>query len=241
MTENQYENLGKTIYEKYFENGFGKILKSEIDTIVFHSYLLGKTEILSDKNQIDYNKINKNTIYNFSLETGLSESTIQSKIEADYYYQLRLNKGNKQTEEQFNLKEFIENQLKRKNQNDSEFVKEGKLKVFIANPILKKQFVNALSTAGGIPDFSFNKDIVSINVFDAIKILEISDEAVNKVILEKSKNYLVNQNDQKLKQIAEKTQGGTAKETVKNIITYMGKTAYEKFLDAAFAALFAQV
>ena len=110
-------------------------------------------------------------------------------LHGDFVYEVRID-GYDDTDKSLDLKEFVHNQLKDRSQENADFVREGKVKIFIANPVLKKQFINALALMGGVPDYSFNKDIVSISVFDVMKILEIPDKEANAAIMQNSKPYL---------------------------------------------------
>ena len=96
-----------------------------------------------------------------------------------------------------------------------------------------------LARKGTVPDFSFNRDIVSIDVLDLLIILGMSDKAANDSLLEAVAKYRKSPEAENDREKLEKvSRGSSAKETVRNILEYMGKTAYEKFLDAAYGAMF---
>ena len=69
-----------------------------------------------------------------------------------------------------------------------------------------------------------------------IDILGEEDQEINKQLHQLIKNKLDYVKDEKKRQ--EITNSTTIRTTVTNVVKYLGKTAYEKFLDEAFAALF---
>ncbi len=231
MGENYFEKLGKEIYELYTKDTFSKVLKSEIDIIVFHTFLMKNLDDnkISETGTICYEEIDKNDIYNLSLISGLKEAIIQSKIESDFY------KFRDKKSKSFSLKVFIETQLSKTQSGPSEYIKEGKIRLFVANPVVKKQVINALVNQGSVPDFSFNKDIISIGLPDVLEILYGNNDSVKESLYDAiQKNYP----DTDKKQIEPQKSENSTKTICMNILKYMGKTAYEKCLEAAFTALF---
>ena len=228
-----FKSLGEEIYNRYTQTIFARVSKPEIDGIVFHTFLLKNldpTKITS--NSIQYNAIDKDTVYRLSLAAGLTEETIQRKLEADFY--AYRNKSDDNAE--FGIRDFIESQLQ-STKTGSESIKDGKVRLLVANPVVKKQFVNALSNLGFVPDYSFNRDIVSIGVLDVLAILGKDNDSANATLFEAARQY-AEKSGEKTQEAFQKCQkGSSAKETVKSLVAYLGKTAYEKFLDAAFQAI----
>lgn len=225
-----YEALGKAIYESYTQGIFSRVLKSDIDIKVFHTFLLKNLDagMLSKDGSINYGAVDKDAIYRLSLASGLTESAVQSKLETDFY-SYRDKSGDRV---ELDVRTFLETQFVG--------LREGKVRLLVANPVVKKQLVNTLAQKGSVPDYSFNRDIVSIDVLDLLLILGMSDKAANDSLLEAVAKYRKSPEAKNDRERLEKvSQGNSAKETVKNILEYMGKTAYEKFLDAAYEAMFA--
>lgn len=224
-----YEALGKAIYESYTQGIFSKVLKSDTDIKVFHTFLLKNLDagMLTKDGNINYGAVDKDAIYRLSLASGLTESAVQSKFETDFYsYRDRSGNG-----AELDVRAFLEKQFVG--------LREGKVRLLVANPVVKKQLINALARKGTVPDFSFNRDIVSIDVLDLLIILGMSDKAANDSLLEAVAKYRKSPEAENDREKLEKvSRGSSAKETVRNILEYMGKTAYEKFLDAAYGAMF---
>lgn len=174
MLDNQknfINSLGEEIFNLYLNNGFSKVMKAQIDEKVFHTFLLTELSKIDDKKfivneEIDYDEISKNDIYKLSLASSLTESLIQSKIEKDFY---AYHKNN----DSFDLKKFLTKQIQNSKLNKNDIIKDGKIRFIIKNSVLKKKVFNAFDERNIIIDFTFNKDLLVVNVLDVIDILEI--------------------------------------------------------------------
>lgn len=111
----------------------------------------------------------------------------------------------------------------------------------IQNSVLKKKVINALNKEDTIVDFSFNKDLIVVNVFDVIDILQIDDERSKEILQKSVQEYLPKIENKKISKEMSEMKYSTVKETSVSIVKYLGKTAYEKFLDTAFSAMFARI
>ena len=228
-----FEELGKTIYERYTENTFSKLLKSEIDIIVLHTFLLLNLKESQIKNgSILYDFINKDDIYRLSLASGLTESMIQKKIESDFY-----NYRDKNNYE-FDLKDFINNQIKNTKICSDEFIKDGKIRLIVSNPVMKKQVVNALVIQGSVPDFSFNRDIISIGIIDVLDILGKKDDSVNNTLKSAIENYINSKATEDEKTHIKNVKGNTPKEICKSLLLNVGQTVLSTCVEAATKAIF---
>lgn len=183
--------------------------------------------------EIDYDEISKNDIYKLSLASSLTESLIQSKIEKDFY---AYHKNN----DSFDLKKFLTKQIQNSKLNKNDIIKDGKIRFIIQNSVLKKKVSNAFNENNIIIDFTFNKDLLVVNVLDVIDILELDNNKNNELLQNSIKAYLPTEKNKNLaNEISEKLpeQNSSIKETVINLIKYLGKSAYEKFLDLAFSKI----
>lgn len=228
-----FEKLGQSIYERYTKNTFSRVLKSEIDIIVFHTFLLKNLadEKLSDES-ILYDTISKDDIFKLSLISGLPESNIQSKIESDFYNYRDKDKIT------FDIQAFIEKQLINTKLGSNEFLKDGKIRIVVANPVIKKIVINELVSQGSIPDFSFNRDIMSIGIFDVLELLNKKNADTNKNVIDAIDEYLKLNEANEVKEQIENSNASSPKQRCMKILEYLGKTAYEKTLEAVFAAMF---
>lgn len=229
-----YEELGRKVYESYTKGVFAKVLKTDTDAQVFHIFLLMNLEQskISEGN-IRYDAVGKNDIFKLSLASGLTEGVVQSKLETDFYIY-----GKVGTDNRFDIQKFITNQLKSTRQGGGSLVKEGKIRLLVANPVVRKQLVNALAEQGSVPDYSFNRDILSIGVLDVLDIMDMNDGKMNNSLFDALQDYIGTSDNDKEKEELKTCKGKDVKETLSHIASYMGKTAYEKFLDAAFAKMF---
>lgn len=80
--------LENELYTAYLKNGFGKILKSEIDLYVFHYFLLKELNCINNDSgtvsEIPYLKIEKKDLYNLASIANISISKLQNLIENDF-------------------------------------------------------------------------------------------------------------------------------------------------------------
>lgn len=231
--------LGEEIYSLYLNNGFSKVMKAQIDEKVFHTFLISELSKINQekfiiKKEVNYDEIDKNAIYELSLASGLTEAVVQSKIEKDFYVHHK-------DENSFDLKNFLISQLRNSKLNKNDFVKDGKIRFLIQNSVLKKKVINALNKEDTIVDFSFNKDLIVVNVFDVIDILQIDDERSKEILQKSVQEYLPKIENKKISEEMSEMKYSTVKETSVSIVKYLGKTAYEKFLDTAFSAMFARI
>ena len=83
---NNNDMFANKILELYTRNGFGKVLKSEIDLTVFHHYLLENlNEKYLENGNIKYFNIDKSEIYRLSILMKITESRFKRLLEEDYF------------------------------------------------------------------------------------------------------------------------------------------------------------
>jgi len=167
--------LGSALISLYTRAGFGKVLKAEIDALVFHHLSLGKLVgmdaglVLDGK--IAYFRVNKRHIHALSLELRVTEAVVVRLLENDYLTHLA---GSENAEESYVpsiLLDMIDSTgIKKEN------IKDGKLRFNVANPIVQKILQAEIFRIGGIVDYSFNKDIVIIEFYDIFRLLRFSDD-----------------------------------------------------------------
>lgn len=154
-----YHDLGKEIAELYTRSAFGKILKSEIDLFVFRHFM---TDILASAGQgKDYEsfgwyEIGNNDIRALSLKLGITERKVSSMIE-----QCALASGL----DDISADKAIEMILKLSSMaNQSE--KDECISLYIPNKITRRAIEAFLASGQGMPDTSFNRDILKIRLID---------------------------------------------------------------------------
>ena len=238
------ETLGKSIYNLYTGNGFSKVMKAQVDELVFHTFLqeelgkIGAKKYINDGN-INYDAVDKNAIYSLSLAAGLTEGVIQSRIEKDFF---TYGSNDTRDSESF-LKEFIRGQLEQSKLNRNDSIKDGKIRFSVPGPVLKKKVERAFADVGTLVDYSFSRDLLVVNAVDVIELLGADTTANNKILISEMGKYLpdIKSKDTREKLDAELKESKSVKSTVQSVLKYLGKTAYEKTLDFAFTALLAKV
>lgn len=159
------EDFANDIITLYTKNGFGKILKSELDLAVFHYLLLEYLDpSFKDGNIIKYFLINKSQIYKLSISLGISESRIKKYLEEDYF---KYKKGN-------DLNSFLLNEVN--GRTIKNILSEGKLQLVIPNPITRKYLEEKAYSTGGIINYEQNREIMIIEIYDFLKIINFAEK-----------------------------------------------------------------
>jgi hypothetical protein len=120
---NNETSLEKEIKDLYIRSGYGRVPKSEIDTLLFHHLLL---EFLGQRN---FFSINKKDIFNLSLKLKVSEAKIKKLLEDEY-----LLYHDKKTS--IPAAELLAGLID-KTMLTAESVKDGKIQLPVANPVVK--------------------------------------------------------------------------------------------------------
>ncbi len=167
------EELGKEIFALYTRNGFGRVLKSEIDQAVFHCFLLANLDKRFVKDgRIRYFHINKTELRALSIRACVTETRVKNLLETDFFHY-----GNDSRIEDF-LLETVNSTTARKG-----LLRDGKINLLLPNPIAKKYIEERIFAVGGIPDYSFNKDILSLEIIDFLKMAHYNNtEEIARVI-----------------------------------------------------------
>jgi hypothetical protein len=167
--------LGSDLVNLYTRAGFGRVLKAEIDALVFHHLAIGRLAgmdvgLAADR-KINYFRINKRHIHALSLELRVTEAVVVRLLENDYLTRFADSENTEESYVPSILMGMIDStKIKKEN------IKDGKLKFNVANPIVQKILQAEIFKIGGIVDCSFNKDIVSIELYDILRLLRFSDD-----------------------------------------------------------------
>jgi hypothetical protein len=129
------KNLEEAIKDLYLRAGYGRVLKSEIDTLVFHYFLL---ENLKQK---PLYFIDKKDLFELSSKLRVPESKIKRLLEDDYLV-------NYQNDQKTNAAEILRNIVSGLNIT-RDGIKDGKLRLPVANPITRKILEVEIFDSGG--------------------------------------------------------------------------------------------
>lgn len=158
LQEKIIHSFADEIYTLYTRSGFGKVLKTEIDRVMFHAFLMQNLPVSCKiEDEIDYLAIDKNVIYTLSLAARVKESSLQTMLETDF-----LHYGSSENLDE-KLKAAVIDMAKRARTNADEIRQTGKVRILVANPITKKLIEQKLAELGSFCDFSFNKNILVVD------------------------------------------------------------------------------
>ena len=176
------------IFNSYTRQGFGRLLKAEIDLIMFDFSLklifLETKPDYFENDELNYFLINKQDIYELSKRLKVTEAKIIGFIE-----QVGLLKG--LLNDEIALKYFW-SLLKSQKQNE-ETLKNGNLHCYVPNKLIKSFIEAKIDFIGRIPDYSENKEILIFSIATVAELFNIDSnefakwiEQINKTINDKS-------------------------------------------------------
>jgi hypothetical protein len=178
------DGLQEEIIAAYKRNGFGKVLKTEIDALVFHYVLIDELTVLDQKlagnGEPDYVNIDKRCIFQLSRALKIPETTVCRLLENDFL----LHNKDGHSISGILLKIITKTNISPEN------IKNKKLQFYVANPILQRLIQVEVYNIGGIVDYSFSKDIISVDLVDCLKLLNLQDAEIDQIFRENlSKPY----------------------------------------------------
>ena len=152
------EQTGKNIIELYGKSIFGKISKSEVDLLLFGSFIRkifkDDHEIIDKKNYaINWFRIDSPQIRVLSQRLKITENRVSALLE-----QCALAEGLQELSS-----DALLNELKRiaiKTQQVKKDINEGKIALYIPNKIVYNAIVTFLLKTGSLTDTSFNKNLL---------------------------------------------------------------------------------
>ena len=208
--------IANNIFNSYTRQGFGKLLKSEIDLIMFDFSLKMifadcKPSYFYDE-ELNYFMINKQDIYMLSKKLKITETKIKSFIEQIGLINSLLDN------DELALNSFIT--LFKKQKQDKTLLEEGKLRFYVPNKLLKNYLEAKIDENGSIPNYTFNNDILEFDIFVLFALFDKKEEDISKWI--KSQNNIIN--DDEIKKI----QKNLTKEKIS--LTNLGKEASKTLL-----------
>jgi hypothetical protein len=170
---NRHEALGKEILALYTRGELGRVGKAEVDALVFHYFLLDRLAkpFLGPRDTIRYFFINKTEIRRLSLVAKITESRIKTLIEKDFFLY-----GADEKLDDFLLGLVNATSLR------SGVLKAGKIQFLVPNPIVRRFLEERIAATGGIPDTSFNREMLVLEIHDFLRLLDLTDDEIARVI-----------------------------------------------------------
>lgn len=163
---NNHEEFTKTILGYYTRNGFGRVLKAEIDNAVFHYYILENIDKkYIDNGNIKYFNIDKSEIYRLSMKMRMTENRFKRFLEEDFF------QHRESVREKRFLLEMVNSTSIKKNG-----LKEGKIRLLIPNPVVKKYLEERIYSIGSVIEYGQNREIIFIEIYDFLKLVEFDED-----------------------------------------------------------------
>jgi|GEM_PF-153227 CMP-N,N'-diacetyllegionaminic acid synthase len=223
----QKAEMADNLYRSYKRIGFGKLLKSEINLMMFD---FSVKKILTDinsniiiNNEVNYFKIDKEAAYFLSKELVLLENKVQLYVE-----KIGLLKGF--LDKKKGIVYFLELIVNQK--QDEKLLKEGKLRCDVSNKLLRSFIESRVIVKGGIPNYSFNRNILIFDLSVFLKICEKQNEIISRWV--ETQNDIFNNKETK-KIIQEIT---VERKTLNYLSMDISKIIFSKFIgDNGFKVL----
>jgi hypothetical protein len=220
--------LADDIIKLYLRGGYGKVLRSEIDTVVFHYFLMNEVG-----DPPSYFTIDKEKIFELSTKLKLSESRFKRLLDDDYTIYNK-DDNNKDNKDEISLGPILSDIIRKRGLTKESF-KNGKLCLNISNPIVKKLLDVEMYKKGGIIDYSFNNEKIVIEVYDFLRLFNDDKtiiEELNRVI--RSKKKLTPEGEKFLNEVNEKNLSSTLKKIAGGVLSGVLGKAGEELVEVGF-------
>jgi len=191
-----------SISKLYLKNGFGRILKKEIDIVLFDFFCAKilssykNTMFFVEKNLVNYIILDKKEIHEIALKLKITDKQTISYIQKTYLFNFEKYKD--ELDKMFFL--ALKRTLK-KHINSKEDFYNGKIKIYAYNQIFKDELEARLDKIGAIIDYASNKSVLIIDIHWLLKLFGITKKAdivdiftsliKRSTILEKDKQKLI--------------------------------------------------
>lgn len=160
------KQLSEELIKLYTRSQFGKVLKSEIDALVFH-HLLKKhlKEKYLKNDRVNYFKIDKPEIYRLSVKLRMSETRFKRFLEEDYF----MHKG------PFDESGFLLDLVNRSSIN-REKLQSGTISFLLPNPVVRKYLEERMDSLGFAVNYEENREIVTMDLYPFLRLVEFVEE-----------------------------------------------------------------
>lgn len=167
IQSSDYKSLVEHLMKSYIRQGFGRLLKSEVDLIMFEFalklYCTDTKPHYMDGECINYFMIGKDDIYELSKKLKITQSKVTSSIE-----QLGLLQGI--LDDELGKKDFM--YLLSKQRQKKENIDAGYITVQVSNRLLKQFIESKMLKDGHQVDYGQNKEIIHLDFGALVSIFE---------------------------------------------------------------------
>ena len=162
-----YSELGEAILRLYTRGTYGRVLKSEIDSTVFHFYLLGNLkQEFAEGGKVRYFHIDKSEIYRLSLRMRMTEDRFKKLLEEDYF----LN----QTD--VDVRGFLQDKVNAASIR-KDGLKEGRLRLVLPNPVVRKYVEERMYSVGSAVEYGQNREIAYLEIYEFLRMIGVHEDA----------------------------------------------------------------
>lgn len=153
--------LGKSVDALYRRGTFGRVLKSEIDLLMFGAYARRHFQRKYPDLKFRWYALGPDDIRELSVSLKITESRVEALLE-----QAALADGVEDLDpiEMIGVVQDLVN----KTRQEKADLKEGKLRVFVSNRVLRSYIEAFLLQGGGLPETSFHRGQLIIRVGDLL-------------------------------------------------------------------------
>ncbi len=173
-----------------YEAGFSSVKKEDVDLAVFHIICLSNDK-LANRSYIEYDRLDFNEL---SVQLKITVTKVISLVE-----KVDLKYGIPKSDQEIAL--YLLKLAEKYYTGKSELRDSGCFSIPVPNRILKNRILTVIDRCGGVVDYSFNRDILSIKISDFMNAFSYTiDEATRKKQLElllkglDSKNEIIKNN-----------------------------------------------
>lgn len=161
LDEEGLREIGEQVHALYSRGPFGRVLKIEIDGILFRAYARHQHRLKRIAEDFRWYHLGPQDVRELSVRLRITETRVETLLE-----QAALADGIRDLEAT-EIIAIIQNLANQVNQEKEDLV-EAKLRLFVSNRVLRSYIEAFLLQAGGIPETSFHRGHLVIRIGDLL-------------------------------------------------------------------------
>jgi len=153
--------IGEQVHALYGRGPFGRVLKTEIDGVLFRAYARHQHRLKPGTEEFRWHHLGPQDVRDLSIRLRITESRVEALLE-----QAALADGIRDIDTTEII--AIIQKLASKTHQDKKDLEEAKLRLFITNRVLRSYIEAFLLQGGGIPETSFHRGHLVIRIGDLL-------------------------------------------------------------------------
>ncbi|NUU98456.1 hypothetical protein [Marinitoga sp. 1138] len=167
-----YKNIGERVFAVYNQYGYSGVAKNTINLILIDEIVKRKVES-EDKEKVlrAYLKEGRALASEISRHLKVDKNTAQNLLKKSYNMWYSAEESGKEE-----LKKILIDSLKKSKHNVKRVLESGKITIVVDNKLLKEQLEQLFYENGIYADYSFNRDLMVIDLYHLTVIFSKGEE-----------------------------------------------------------------